>query len=321
MGYVTPKMIEQAKEIDLLTYLKHFEPSELVHFSKDTYTTRTHDSLKINNGMWYWWSRGIGGKSALDYLITVREMEFTQAVEVLAGEKHISIPTFTPVKKELKRTLLLPNRNSNEDRVIAYLVNRGIDIDILFYCIDKGFLFESLPRHNAVFVGMNQDNVPKYAAYRGTGTERFIGDASGSDKYFSFRLVSGTSTKVHLFESAIDLLSFATLLKRQGKDWKKENLLSLAGVYQPQKDITKSKVPKALELFLEEDHSIDRVVFHLDNDTAGQLATKAIAIALPNKYAKINEPPPTGKDFNDYLCHQLGLETTKKKERKHENER
>ena len=31
------------------------------------YTTRTHDSLKISNGKWMWWSKGIGGKTELPY--------------------------------------------------------------------------------------------------------------------------------------------------------------------------------------------------------------------------------------------------------------
>ena len=36
--------------MDLLTYLRRFEPEELVHICGDTYATRTHDSLKISNG-------------------------------------------------------------------------------------------------------------------------------------------------------------------------------------------------------------------------------------------------------------------------------
>jgi hypothetical protein len=72
MPYVTPEQIERAKQMDLLTYLQHYEPQELVRFSGNVYTTRTHDSLKISNGKWYWWSRNIGGRSALDYLIKVR---------------------------------------------------------------------------------------------------------------------------------------------------------------------------------------------------------------------------------------------------------
>ena len=36
--------------INILRLLKNYEPYELVHFSGNTYTTRTHDSLKISNG-------------------------------------------------------------------------------------------------------------------------------------------------------------------------------------------------------------------------------------------------------------------------------
>ena len=45
---------------------------EVVHFSGNTYTTRSHDSLKISNGKWMWWSQSISGRSTLDYLIKIR---------------------------------------------------------------------------------------------------------------------------------------------------------------------------------------------------------------------------------------------------------
>lgn len=76
MGYVTREMIDRAKKMDLLTYLQTYEPQELVHFGGNTYCTREHDSLKISNGKWCWFSRGIGGKTALDYLIKVKELPF-----------------------------------------------------------------------------------------------------------------------------------------------------------------------------------------------------------------------------------------------------
>lgn len=68
-----------------MTYLKHYEPQELVHLYGGTYCTREHDSLKISNGKWHWWSRGFGGVSALDYLIKVKGYPFIQAVEVILG--------------------------------------------------------------------------------------------------------------------------------------------------------------------------------------------------------------------------------------------
>jgi len=48
------------------------------------YTLRSHDSLKISNGKWYQWSTGIGGISALDYLIKVQGMDFVSAVSNIA---------------------------------------------------------------------------------------------------------------------------------------------------------------------------------------------------------------------------------------------
>ena len=71
MPYIPPEVVMRAREMDLLTYLRTYEPQELVHFGGSTYCTREHDSLKISNGKWCWFSRGIGGYSALDYLITI----------------------------------------------------------------------------------------------------------------------------------------------------------------------------------------------------------------------------------------------------------
>ena len=68
MTYVPKEQLAIAREMDLLTYLRRFEPQELVYNGGNVYSTRTHDSLKISNGKWCWWSRNIGGKNALDYL-------------------------------------------------------------------------------------------------------------------------------------------------------------------------------------------------------------------------------------------------------------
>ena len=49
MPYIPPDVVAQAREMDLLTYLRTYEPQELVHFGGGTYCTREHDSLKISN--------------------------------------------------------------------------------------------------------------------------------------------------------------------------------------------------------------------------------------------------------------------------------
>ena len=58
--HYTEEQIMKVRSIDLLTYLQTYEPTELVHVRGNTYCTRDHDSLKISNGKWMWWSRGFG---------------------------------------------------------------------------------------------------------------------------------------------------------------------------------------------------------------------------------------------------------------------
>ena len=60
---IDPDVRERVRQIDLLSYLREFEPSNLVKVkgTSNVYCTAEHDSLKISNGKWYWWSRGFGG--------------------------------------------------------------------------------------------------------------------------------------------------------------------------------------------------------------------------------------------------------------------
>ena len=110
MPYIAPEVITEAKRMDLLTYLREYEPGELVKFSSNTYTTRTHDSLKISNGKWMWWSRGIGGKSALDYLIKVRGMDFVEAVQTIMGNGSVSFPTCENIKSYEEQPCFCPKK-------------------------------------------------------------------------------------------------------------------------------------------------------------------------------------------------------------------
>lgn len=206
-------------------YLQTYEPQELVHFGGSTYCTREHDSLKISNGKWCWFSRGIGGKTALDYLIKVKELPFTEAVERIVGRVAERSPVFhARAQPEKPKTLLLPPKSNSSTRVIAYLKSRGIDGGLIEQCIRSGQLYESLPYHNAVFVGMDRNGTPRYACLRGIGTD-FKGEATGSDKRFSFALpATGESRMLCVFESAIDLLSYATMAQAGGLSWRSQHV-------------------------------------------------------------------------------------------------
>lgn len=95
MPYYDRETISKVKELDLLSYLQNYEPNELVKINERMYSTREHDSLKISNGMWFWWSRGIGGRSALDFLIKVRGMNFIDAVSVLVNKVAVHPPVYS----------------------------------------------------------------------------------------------------------------------------------------------------------------------------------------------------------------------------------
>lgn len=271
---IDPDVLERVRQIDLLSYLREFEPSNLVKVkgTSNVYCTAEHDSLKISNGKWYWWSRGFGGYSAIDYLIKVKEYDFVEAVEILTGQTMADWkPPPTP-KKDEPKVLLLPPKNKDCNRVIQYLFGRGIDYQLIQECISDGTLYESADYHNAVFIGKDESGTPKYAALRGTLGSTFKQDASGSDKRYSSRLLAKKpADTVHLFEAAIDLLSYATYLKCEGKDYKSESLLSLSGVYQPKKEMKDSKIPIALTTFLSANPQIKTIVLHLDNDKVGRL--------------------------------------------------
>lgn len=308
MPYIPSETVAKAREMDLLTYLTNYEPNELVKTGGNSYHTRTHDSLKLSNGKWFWHSRGFGGRSALDYLIKVKELPFIEAVEIITGQAAAMPPVFvSQPKPEQPKTLLLPQASRSTARVTRYLAGRGIDRELIDYCIQTGRLFESEPYHNVVFVGKDADGKARYANLRGIGTD-FKGEASGSDKHFSFSLpATGESDTVHLFESAIDLLSYATLCKLEGLPWDRHHLLSLAGIYRPREDAPSTTLPTALTQFLADHPDTKRIVLRLDNDQAGRLISRHLLAALSEKHTVLAKFPPRGKDYNDFLCMRQGL--------------
>ncbi|MCL2860108.1 MAG: DUF3991 and toprim domain-containing protein [Oscillospiraceae bacterium] len=304
MAYYSSEQILKAKSIDLLTYLQENEPHELVHINGNNYTTKTHDSLKISNGKWNWFSQGIGGKTAINYLTEVRGYTFLEAMDIMTKNANIISKTDTVKSKKITaKNLILPIKADNNFKIIQYLKSRGIDSEVINYCIDKGLIYQEKDTNNVVFIGYDNNKNPHYVGLRGITEKRFMKEATGSKKEYSFRLESATKNNtVHIFESSIDLLSYATILKSKNRNWKEENLLSLAGIYQPQKVIGNSKIPKAIEIFLSQNPHIKCIILHLDRDVAGRNSAIALQTVISKKYTVIDSPPTIGKDVNEYLC-------------------
>lgn len=314
MSYIDPKIIEEIKQVDLFTYLRDNEPEELVKISRNVYCTSTHDSLKISNGCWYWWSRGIGGKSALDYLVKVQNMSFIEAAQRLIERNTSALPppmTVIP-KPRIQKPFALPPRSRSNDVVRDYLSKRMIDQEIIDDCIGRGVVYESHKGtyKNPVFVGLDAYGIPRYAMIRA----RF-GDAKweveSSEKRFAFKLTASEKVgRVHVFESAIDVLSYATHLKRLDLDWRKENLLSIAGVPLASKNVNDESIPQAIVQYLAENPHTKTICLRLDNDEPGLAAADRIATSLYGKY-EVHVLPPEAKDWNDCLQNTFAANSTK----------
>ena len=126
--------IENARRVGVIDFLQTCRPGELIRVTDKEYRTKTHSSLVISsNGLFHWFSMGVGGNNAIDYLTKVENMDFVSAVRLL-NEVAIFPVSFQPAQQsaripEKKREPLpfqLPAPDRNADAVAAYLQNRGI---------------------------------------------------------------------------------------------------------------------------------------------------------------------------------------------------
>ena len=301
MAYFEKEELRQAKQMSAIEFLKRYRAKELVRCGTGEYELRSHDSFKISEStsLWHWKSRDIGGKSALDYLVRVEGVPFTDAVRYLLEQ---DAPAYVPCRKiEERRPFVLPPAAREEYRVELYLQSRGVNLDVIRYCISRGILYESLPYHSCVFVGLDPNGVPRYAALRSTcdGPKAFKGEQAGSDKRYSFCIPPVVrSRRAAVYEAAPDALAHMTLERGRADKYR----LSLGGIYVPQDTSTDrpAKPPAALESFLQNHPEVDALEICTDNDRAGQWAAQNIARAYAGRYTvTVDLPPGDGRDWAD----------------------
>jgi len=186
---LTEEQISQARSVDLLRYLQIHEPDNVRKSkgSRGEYYYAPCDSLKISNGKWFRHSTQYGGYSALDFLMKVRGVHFVDAVQSLTGGYMFADYKAVP-KPQLQlskpKIFTLPTPNRNNDRVVAYLRERGINKDVIYGCIKASLLYES-DKHHCVFIGKDENGTARFACERGV-TDDLKKDVYGSSKQYSF---------------------------------------------------------------------------------------------------------------------------------------
>ena len=244
------------------------------------------NKVTIRGNLWYHQYEEVGG-DAIDFVRKFYNKDYPEAMEYLLNGYGGTLSVAPPVKREPKE-FEMPLRNDNMRRVYAYLLQqRGLSRDAVNAFAHKQMIYESLPHHNAVFVGYDTEGVPRHAHKRGTGSQStYKGNAEGCTPEYSFHW-NGTSNKIFLFEAPIDMLSYISMNPYQ---WQTNTYAASCSV-----------ADRVLFQCLKDNPNIKEVYICLDNDTAGQTAAKRISDKLFVQGYKTEILTPTHKDWNEDL--------------------
>ena len=219
-------------------------------------------------------------------------MDFQTAVQELLGQTVTPLSHSPPkaTAKEEKKEFRLPEAHANMHRVYAYLIKqRFIAAEVITHFAKQHTLFEDKDHHNAVFVGIDENGVPRQAHKKSTGTfgNSFRQTIEGSDTRYSFAHF-GESGKLFVFEAPIDMMSFLTLYPQ---DWQKHSYIAMNGVYE-----------NAVLTALKNHSNLTEIVLCVDNDEGGIEAVDRLRDILAEKgYTEVKRLAPEYKDWNEVL--------------------
>lgn len=213
--HFTDEQKEQARQTDLCELLR--SQGEKLKRSGSEYEWKDgSQKVTIRGNLWFHQYDQQGG-DAIDFVRRFYNKDYPDAVEYLLGGRNGTLAVSPPIERTMPKPFELPQRNDNMRRVYAYLLSRrGLDRDVVYAFAHRQMIYESAQYHNAVFVGFDQDGVPRHANMRGTGSEStFKGNADSSIPEYSFHW-TGRSKYLLLFEAPIDMLSLSPCTRRIG---------------------------------------------------------------------------------------------------------
>lgn len=157
-GRYTKEQVERANQVDLEELLLR-SGEKLLRSGREKRLESDH-SVTIRGNEWYDHAAEEGG-FALSFTRKHFGLSFQEAMALLLGENgQAPLPTAKP-KPEPSKPFVLPPAAGNQRRVFGYLLGtRQIDRAVLSAFVRKGLVYEDLPCHNAVFVGMDAAGFP-----------------------------------------------------------------------------------------------------------------------------------------------------------------
>ena len=290
-----------ANSVDLAEYLRvrgeKLERAGIEHKLIYYDSSGKHDSITIRGSKWFDHKNQTGG-GAIKFMQEFYGMDFQTAVQELLGQRVTPLSHSPPkaIAKEEKKEFRLPQANTNMHRVYAYLIKqRFIAPEVITHFAKQHTLYEDKEHHNAVFVGIDENGVPRQASKRSTNSygNSFRITCQGSDTRYSFAHF-GESKRLYVFEAPIDMLSFLTLYQ---KDWQKHSYIAMNGVYE-----------NAVLTALKNHSNLSEVILCVDNDEGGIEAVDRLRDILnENGYSNVKRLAPPYKDWNEVLKAKNGV--------------
>ena len=108
--YYTQEQIDRANQADLVLFLQ--SQGEPLERAGQEYRWKRHDSLTVRGNKWYRHSQSKGG-GPIDFVMEFFGKSFTEAVELLTGEKGAAPPPDRPSSAPLSDFRLPPRSPDN----------------------------------------------------------------------------------------------------------------------------------------------------------------------------------------------------------------
>lgn len=169
----TQDELRNARETDMIDFLSNHNG---LSFKKDGTSFRCieHNSLVINSDRkrWFWNSHDKGGNNVLDWLQSIENLDFPTACSVVINKQisgQIKFETTNNQKSLQNKQFVMPKAiDSLYKRVYSYLrYTRNINDEILQYCFKNKLIYQDI-NNNAVFVGYDDKNNPRFCEQRST---------------------------------------------------------------------------------------------------------------------------------------------------------
>ena len=290
----------RASEVDLVEFLRH-QGEKLIR-SGPEYRLASDHSITVQGNEWYDHAIKEGG-GPISFVQQFYNLSYPEAITcLLGGEQGIVYAPAQKQEEKPRKEFALPSAGQEMRRMYAYLLkHRFLDRNVVNAFVRAGLLYESCEKfkdreyHNAVFVGKDENGVPRHAHKRSLNSlgKTFRINVEGSDPRCSFHY-TGTSNRLYVFEAPIDLMSF---LSRYPRGWQEHSYVALCGTAE-----------HAMLWMLEQNPGLRTVCLCLDHDEAGIEASGRLAELLhEHGYDNVGMLQSEHKDWNEDLKARRGL--------------